>query len=120
MKNTSKDYSAQTSRGGYERRKSPPERRRQNAPLSFKEKLKQSLMEIQKQGADGTLKFENMDPVKLGLLRPNEKPSILALASNNPLSAMGQGGKVTPQQALLQTMAVMHQKVRPPHINPKI
>jgi len=43
----------------------------------------------------------------------HEKPSSLPLNSNNPLLAMmmAAGDKVTPQQALLQTMAAMHQKV---------
>ena len=47
------------------------------------------------------------------LVTPNEKPSNLPLGSDNPLIAMaaGQLGQVTPQQALLQTMAAMHQKV---------
>ena len=41
----------------------------------------------------------------------NEKPSHLPLGTENPLAAMASGGQVTPQQALLQTMAAMHQKV---------
>lgn len=41
----------------------------------------------------------------------NEKPSHLPLGTDNPLAAMASGGQVTPQQALLQTMAAMHQKV---------
>ena len=49
----------------------------------------------------------------------SEKPSNLPLNSNHPLLAMmmatgDQSGrdKVTPQQAMIQTMAAMHQKVR--------
>ncbi len=45
-------------------------------------------------------------------MKANEKPSNLALASENPLAAMAAGGQVTPQQALLQTMAAMHQKAQ--------
>ena len=45
----------------------------------------------------------------------NEKKSALPLNNPNPLQAMigaGSKEKVTPQQALIQTMAAMHAKVR--------
>ena len=48
------------------------------------------------------------------IVTANEKKSSLPLNFLNPLAAMAAGSKdkVTPQQALIQTMAVMHQKVR--------
>jgi hypothetical protein len=46
-------------------------------------------------------------------VKANEKPSNLPLNVPNPLVALATGPKdrVTPQQALAQTMAAMHQKV---------
>ena len=49
---------------------------------------------------------------KFSVETANEKPSYLPLGTENPLAAMASGGQVTPQQALLQTMAAMHQKVK--------
>jgi len=83
--------------------------RKQNEPLSFKERLKQSLMEVQKKASEGTL---NMDDYTNAHLASNEKPSNLPLNSANPLIALAGGMNVTPQQALLQTMAAMHQKAQ--------
>lgn len=86
----------------------PPEKR-----LTFKESLLQQLMKMQKDASAGNLMF---DPSAIEALESaNEKPSSLPLNSSNPLLAMmmaAGGDKVTPQQALLQTMAAMHQKAQ--------
>jgi len=70
-------------------------------------------LEVQKQAAEGKLNIDDLDPEKKGLLSVNEKPSALPLNSEKPLAAMAMAsGSVTPQQALLQTMAAMHQKAQ--------
>lgn len=75
--------------------------------------MKQSFLEVQKQAAEGKLNIDDLDPEKKGLLSMNEKPSALPLNNEKPLTAMAMGaGNVTPQQALLQTMAAMHQKAQ--------
>lgn len=45
---------------------------------------------------------------------PKEKPSALPLNVTNAFQNATNASNVTPQMALLQTMAVMHQKVCPP------
>lgn len=85
----------------------PPDKR-----LTFKESLLKQLMKLQKDANAGTL---TLDPSTLEALEAaHEKPSSLPLNSSNPLLAMmmAAGDKVTPQQALLQTMAAMHQKAQ--------
>lgn len=53
---------------------------------------------------------EGIDGRELDL--PKEKPSNLPLNSKDIFSAISSGSGVTPQMALLQTMATMHQKAQ--------
>lgn len=73
-------------------------------------------MEVQKCAIEGKLNMEQAQMVtKILAANTAEKPSSLPLNSDNPLIAMMSGeskGQVTPQQALLQTMAAMHQKAQ--------
>jgi len=88
-------------------------KRKQNEPMTFKEKLKASFMEVQKKASAGTL---NMDDFGGSKLSGSEKPSNLSLQMNpmmiQAMQAAANGGNATPQQALMQTMAAMHQKAQ--------
>lgn len=81
--------------------------------MNFKEQLKAQLMQVQKQTAEDITQdiavIENKP-----LVTANEKKSTLPLNNPNPLTAMvtGSKDKVTPQQALMQTMAAMHAKAQ--------
>jgi len=63
-------------------------------------------MEVQKKAATGSLTNEDI----YGKGVSHEKPSNLPL--NDVNSLLQAGGKVTPQMALMQTMAAMHQKAQ--------
>lgn len=80
-------------------------------PQTFKELMKQQMIEVQKKASEGKLDelLADMKEIPGG---PNERPSTIPLKTAHPLANLRFGQKVTPQQALLQTMAAMHQKAQ--------
>ncbi|KAK2156727.1 hypothetical protein LSH36_206g00017 [Paralvinella palmiformis] len=78
------------SRDRHQRRRSPPHTKPlRRKPLTYKEVLRQKLIEAQHQAAEGKLEF---DPSRgKDLMSTNEKPSPLPLMSINPLMSLATG-----------------------------
>ncbi|XP_046336581.1 arginine/serine-rich coiled-coil protein 2-like isoform X2 [Haliotis rufescens] len=74
-------------------------------PLTFKEQMRQQLLKASKmlsEQADGS------EPKELPIDTQNNMP----LSASSVFASVSAGGNVTPQMALLQTMAAMHQKAQ--------
>ncbi|XP_046572764.1 arginine/serine-rich coiled-coil protein 2-like isoform X2 [Haliotis rubra] len=74
-------------------------------PLTFKEQMRQQLLKASKMLSE---QGEGAEQKEIPIDNQNNMP----LSASSVFSAVSAGGNVTPQMALLQTMAAMHQKAQ--------